>query len=241
MQQRFGRLLTKIHPETYLFQPKRIRPIRCVKATSHGSLSWTNLNSPFARRQRSDHHRHSPNPDPPTPSLHPLYPRDPDSRFQNRSLPRSRSQPPPPPPLLISTAGPLRRRPSSPSPISSGPSPPFSAGPSSPPPHPLLFEHPNQIERHRTYSANERCAATQEPRRRGWLARQRVCARFDAPRSVELAGPRRVRGLPRVCGGGATHRPRVSGHQHVANASVGGRRLPRAACCCHRRRDGTPR
>ena len=113
----------KIHPKTYLFQPKRIRPIRCVKATSHGSLSWTNLNRPFARSQRSDHHRHSnPKPSPTNPLSSPSL--SPRPRLQNRSLPRSNRRRRPlsssPPPLIPSIAAPLPPAPS-------------------PPAHPLLF------------------------------------------------------------------------------------------------------
>lgn len=85
--------------------------------------------------------------------------------------------------------------------------------------------------------------ATLRPWRRGWLARQCTCVCFDARHSIDLAGPRRTCGLPRFCGGGATHRPRVSGHQEDdgTDASLGGRRLPRAVGWDWRLHEGAPR
>ena len=66
--------------------------------------------------------------------------------------------------------------------------------------------------------AGERGDSAQQPRCRGWLARRRAGACFNARRFVELAGLRRARGLHRVCSGGATRRPQVFGYQEGAAA-----------------------
>ena len=149
--------------------------------------------------------------------------------------------PSPPPSIQIddgAVARPVRHRTLLPQPRRLLP----SAGLSSPllrPPAALVRSHPT--DRPTPASASpERGTAAQRPRRRSWLARRRARACFEARRSVELAGPRRARGLPRVCGGVATHLPRVSGHQDVADASLGGRCPPRAAGNGRRLCEGAP-